>query len=583
MNLDSIKSCQPRVVFTDPTDEGFPITFIQEWEGPRVRTKMRNDGDRPVRIHEVILADIKHGMPGDTKIYGEGFTHLSAVEGTIENPVDLGSYTDRKHYRLPVPEGATTVYGMLLFSPKGSDHVLLGFSTALKFVGKFNLWPERVEVVQEGEDIAIDPGEIWYLEDFLFLTGADRSQVMAELASHMAKQHKADVMPELPPAGWCSWYCFGSKVTAEGIRANLDYIAENVPELKYIQIDDGYQAAIGDWLDTGDAFGGGIREIIQDIRDRGLEPAIWLAPFVAQPDSKVLRDHPDWFVKDDEGNPLPSDRVTFGGWHFPPWYVLDCTHPEVQDHLLKVFSTMWSEWGIKYFKLDACFWGAIHGGHRYNPKMTRVQAYRLGLRMMQRGMDWTFMLVGNHPTWPSMGIAQAWRTSDDISRTWASFRKTGRQNLMRNWTNGKLLWNDADCIVLTGDLPENEFQFHATVVYASGGSILSGDDLPTILPHRLKMLRKLLPPTGVAADFEDESLEVGTVRLPGRQMVCLFNWQDEPKKLAFLLDKRSHLRDFWTDEDLDEREGLVEFSLDPHSAMLIECRPGDSVGSMSTM
>ena len=38
--------------------------------------------------------------------------------------------------------------------------------------------------------------------------------------------------------------------------------------------------------------------------------------------------------------------------------------------------------------------------------------------------------------------------------------------------------------------------------------ILSGDDLTKITAARLAMLRKLEPPTGVAARFDDDSLEV---------------------------------------------------------------------------
>ena len=40
---------------------------------------------------------------------------------------------------------------------------------------------------------------------------------------------------------------------------------------------------------------------------------------------------------------------------------------------------------------------------------------------------------------------------------------------------------------LTGDLPDNEFQFHATAIYASGGMLLSGDDLTKISEPRLAM------------------------------------------------------------------------------------------------
>jgi hypothetical protein len=70
-----------------------------------------------------------------------------------------------------------------------------------------------------------------------------------------------------------------------------------------------------------------------------------------------------------------------------------------------------------------------------------------------------------------------------------------------------------DAVVLTGDLSEDEFRFHATAIYASGGMILSGDDLTKISTERLGMLKRLLPATGVAARFEDESMQVGMMEL----------------------------------------------------------------------
>src|SRR4029453_9530648 len=136
-----------------------------------------------------------------------------------------------------------------------------------------------------------------------------------------------------PPSGWCSWYCFGPNVTAEQVLANLDVIARDVPGLKYIQIDDGYQPAMGDWLETGAAFGGNVQTVLKQIRAKGFQPAIWVAPFIAEANSRLFKEHPDWFVKDEEGVPLRSDRVTFGGWRRGPWYALDGTHPQAQAHL----------------------------------------------------------------------------------------------------------------------------------------------------------------------------------------------------------------------------------------------------------
>ena len=46
---------------------------------------------------------------------------------------------------------------------------------------------------------------------------------------------------------------------------------------------------------------------------------------------------------------------------------------------------MRQEWGCTYFKLDANFWGAMHGGRFHDPKATRVEAYRRGMQAVLRG------------------------------------------------------------------------------------------------------------------------------------------------------------------------------------------------------
>ena len=87
------------------------------------------------------------------------------------------------------------------------------------------------------------------------------------------------------PAGWCSWYCFGPDVTAKNVTDNLAYIKQNIPQLKYIQLDDGYQPHMGDWLETGNAFGGNLQAVLKQIKTSGFEPAIWVAPFICDSNS----------------------------------------------------------------------------------------------------------------------------------------------------------------------------------------------------------------------------------------------------------------------------------------------------------
>ena len=561
-----------------PLEEGTNIDSLKlsrRWLGPICKSELVNRGQETVKIREVILFNLKPNLPPSTRLYGEGFQMLSQTGGSLAQPQDLGNYTDAKHYRMSAPAGARAFYGMVMLSPETRNHHLLGFTTCRRFIGQFYLRDESLQVVIDTEGLDLKPGESWPLEEFTYESGSDREVLLDKLAARLNLNHRPLRFPK-PPTGWCSWYCFGPRVTAQQVLDNLDFIAKHTPGLRYIQIDDGYQPAMGDWLETGAAFGGNVQGVLKQIRQRGFEPAIWVAPFVAEEKSHVFQEHPDWFVKDKDGKPLRSDLVTFGGWRRGPWYVLDGTHPEVQNHFENFFRIMRSDWGCAYFKLDANFWGAIHGGRFYDPRATRIEAYRRGMQAVLRGAGDGFVLGCNHPIWPSLGLIHGSRSSNDIKRTWERIETTARQNLSRNWQNGKLWWNDPDAVVLTGDLPINEFQFHATAIYATGGMLLSGDDLTKFESQKLEMLRKLQPPTGVAARFEDDSFQVGSINLGHRRIVCLLNWSDRAQTISFDLPSGFRvIRDFWDDAVLRSQARTVLMKdVPPRSGRVLICEPG---------
>jgi alpha-galactosidase len=231
------------------------------------------------------------------------------------------------------------------------------------------------------------------------------------------------------------------------------------------------------------------------------------------------------------------------------------------------------EWGCTYFKLDANFWGTLPGGTLHDPHATRIEAYRRGMEAIIKGAGDSFILGCNHPLWPSLGLIHGSRSSNDIRRSADRIYSTARQNLSRAWQNGRLWWNDPDAVVLSGDLPDDVLRFHATAIYASGGMVLSGDDLTALPPARLAMLKKLLPPTGIPASFEDETLRVGAVEAAGARMLCLFNWDDAPQTLTVRLPRPATVTDYWTGDDLGRHETtLTVGGMLPKSARLLVCR-----------
>ena len=528
---------------------------IREWHGGCCRSCVTNRSGRPVRVDEVVLFDVPHGLPADTPVYGESFQMLAQTLGTVGAPADLGSYPDRLHYRIAEPAGFRGMCGVVILAPPGRDAVLVGFSSCRRFNGRFYLNAERLKVVMDTEGLELAAGETWELEEVFLASGSGREVLLDRLADAIARHHPRLPYAE-PPTGWCSWYCFGPDITEQRIGENLEAMARGLPGLRHVQVDDGYQPFMGDWLETGPAFGGGIQRVLGEVRARGFEPALWVAPFIAEARSRIFREHPDWFVQAPQGGPLDSSRVGFGGWRRGPWYCLDGTHPEAQGYLEGLFRTLRREWGCTYFKLDANYWGAIHGGRHHDPQATRIEAYRRGMAAILRGAEGGYVLGCNAPRWASLGLVHGQRTSGDIERTWASIKATGRENLQRAWQNGRLWWNDPDCVLLSGTLPENEVQFHATVVAATGGMVFSGDDLTRLPPERLALLRRMLPPGGRRMRFGDDTFRVGT---DGRRIAVL-NWDDGPADFTVPLPGRVRLTDVWTGVDMGEFETVLRIA-----------------------
>ena len=253
-----------------------------------------------------------------------------------------------------------------------------------------------------------------------------------------------------------------------------------------------------------------------------------------------------------------------------------------------LFRTLRREWGCTYFKLDAIYWGALHRARLYDRNATRIEAYRRGMEAIARGAGDAFILGCNHPMWPSLGLLDGARSSMDIARDWASIRDIGRQNLLRGWQNGRFWWNDPDCLLLSAGptldphggatdrkgLPENEVLFHAATVHATGGMLLSGDNLPNLNPEHVAVLHKMLPPTARAARFADEQLTVGRTSLGRREWIYLFNWGEVPAERSVTLAKPAGLMDYWTGQDLGTYTNEFRIpALPPHTARVIEARP----------
>lgn len=170
------------------------------------------------------------------------------------------------------------------------------------------------------------------------------------------KQMELPLSNNPPLTGWTSWYYHYTDICERVIIENLEAFKALKLPIDVFQIDDGYQKAVGDWLDIKDSFPNGMKAVADRIKAAGIKPGLWLAPFVCDKRSRLFRDHRDWIAYDDEG------RLQTAGWN-PQWtgtyYALDIYNPEVREYIRNVFHTVLDEWGYELVKLDFLYAAAM--------------------------------------------------------------------------------------------------------------------------------------------------------------------------------------------------------------------------------
>ena len=472
----------------------------------------------------------------------------------------------------PTSEWVTVIKSQ---SPKPkSQALLLGFVTAADQLAEIRLdldGGDFADLIARCylDGIELHPGERQRSERLWVRAGGDPVVLLEDWAERTGREMQARV-PATPPAGWCTWYYFYGENTAQDVLDNVAAISEHELPLDLILLDDGYQTGIGDWLSLdAEKFPQGMEPVTAAIRAAGRTAGIWTAPFGAAADSCLFAEHPDWFLRDETGEPV----VGWVHWGVD-CYALDCTHPDVLAWLREIFGRMRAEWGMEFFKIDFIF-AAARPGRRYDPTATRAQALRRGVEAIREAIgDETFLLGCGAPLMVCVGLVDGMRVGPDVDPNWhpiwrndlsmPSTENALRNSLARAPFHGRLWANDPDCLLVRQrgpdmDLVLNEVRTLAALVALLGGMTLDSDHLSAIRPGRLKYLRQALPPTGVSARpldlFENEMprlLVLPVVRDWGRWWVAgVINWGDRTTETTIRLADlglppgRYHVYRYW--------------------------------------
>ena len=372
-------------------------------------------------------------------------------------------------------------------------------------------------------------------------------------------------VPRRPIHGWCSWYYYYTKISPEVIRRNIDALKrardQHGAHLELVQIDDGYQLAVGDWLSLTPQFEGQMGRLADEIRAAGFTPGLWLAPFVASARSELLAIHPEYALRDENGRRIVAGyNFTWPGHYY---YGLDITNPRFEEYLRRVIRTIVGEWGFRYLKCDFLFAGCLRGGTHHDLELSRAEVLRHGMRVIREEAEdntqQEVVLVGcGMPLVSGIGEVDVMRVGPDTGHFWVKrvmrllrtgamvgVRNSIRNSMVRGVMHRALWTNDPDCILLRTEgthLSEEQRRTQINAVALTGGALLYSDDFGALRNDQIAEIEVLQQVAedcfgGRLIPFDMMDCELPGIVLNTAGYLGVFNMEKKTRTVKFNIDR----------------------------------------------
>lgn len=328
----------------------------------------------------------------------------------------------------------------------------------------------------------------------------------AEVWDEYAAQLTARPAPRR--TGWTSWYNYYTKVSEKIVLENLASLAASGHPWDIIQIDDGWQGGIGDWLDVNEKFPSGLTFLARTIREKGYIPGLWLAPFICDRKSRLFKEHPDWLLKTPGGKPVKAGFNP--GWS-GNFYALDIYNHSFRNYLKKVFATVFNTWGFEMVKLDFLYAACIIP--HFGKNRGQVMADALALLRELCG-DKLILGCGVPLAQAAAGRTDYCRIGSDVAPYWedrllstvayrerVSTKNSLYSTLHRHMLDQRFFRNDPDVFILRdGQVKVNENKLtpdqRHTLFFLNnllGGLVFLSDNIAEYTPEQKLQLAEMFP------------------------------------------------------------------------------------------
>ena len=393
---------------------------------------------------ESVLAQLAFPTADDVRIYMNGYqawtwcpeyTKKDRIRGLHHLPefavrkFDLDRYSDYHFFEYPDRKGYTHGYSYCYFR-NGERYLLIGSLDEVPGYTMFmyNANREMLTIRRDAEGLRC--GGAFSAFD-LFISEGTEQEVFDAYFTALGKPCR---MKERL-AGYSSWYNRYQEISEESILEDLEGAKQVLSEGDLFQIDDGWEPFIGDWLAADpNKFPNEMKAAADAIHDAGFRAGLWLAPFVAEKNSALYEQHPEWFLyteRDLDGEIFGLTKRNSNEWYtketlpeggerwcdgcnWSGFYSLDIDNPEVIAYLEEVFRQVFDVWGYDLVKLDFLYAAAPFG----TEDETRAGRMIRAMELLRKWCGDKLILGCGVPLWPAFGVVDYCRVSGDVSLDW---------------------------------------------------------------------------------------------------------------------------------------------------------------------
>lgn len=318
--------------------------FIRKW------MKFINTGKSDVKIEALNIEDLQTVLSGVTTVlyhnYGR-MKHIGSFTGNWDDPVVVAhDITHRRGIAVgnesPSVIKRTAYHSHINNLEAGLTHPHQDYP--------FRKW--------------LKPGESWDSPK-VFICLYENSDNGYDVINNQVNRFVVEVMQpriyqlkDKPTFVYNTWNPFRTFISDSLVREAAKAAAECGIE-EFI-IDDGWQINAGgvtsrlgwgnnygDWIVDEKKFPGGLKPTFDYIKSLGMKPGLWISVGSATKDSRVYREHPEWFVKNKDDRP--------GDLHLgiePSDFSTSCFGTEWFGYIKATILRLVRDYGLAYAKLD---------------------------------------------------------------------------------------------------------------------------------------------------------------------------------------------------------------------------------------